>query len=172
MPRTGLAMLATATALLAAAPAWAQSEMELYTAGANELQAAQREVIQRNIDMATAALQAKDYAKARKYAQPVTRGDPKRVEAWLMLGAAQSGLQDWKRARLAYATALRLSPNHPEARAGMGIAMANTNDPAAQQQLAWLAARLEACGGCGQAAQLNRFKGDVETAIAEASKGS
>ena len=80
------------------------------------------------------------------------------------------GLQDWKRARLTYATALRLSPGHPEARAGLGIAMARTNDPKAQVQLAWLSAKVQECAGCWQAGQLTKFKADLETAIAESAK--
>jgi cytochrome c-type biogenesis protein CcmH/NrfG len=167
------AAAALALALLAAAPASAQSEMELYTAGANQLSADQREVIQNNINLATRALREKDYARARKYAQPVTRADPKRLEAWLMLGAAQMGLQDWKKARLAYATALRLSPNDADARAGMGVAMARTKDPHATEHLAWFDARLAACGGsCPQAAKLKALKGEIEVAIAEGAKAS
>ena len=167
-----IALAALAAMVLGAGPALAQSEMELQSAGINQLSAAQREVTQRNIDVATAALQAKDYAKARKYAQPVTRADPKRIESWLMLGAANLGLQDWRKARLAYASALRITPSHPEARAGMAIAMARTKDPKARTHLAWLDAKIAECGGCWQASQLAKFKTDVETAMAEAAKGS
>lgn len=170
MRPVGLAILAV---IVCAAPAWAQnSEMENFTAGANQLSEAQREVTQRNIDIATQALRAKDYARARKYAQPVTRADPKRIEAWLLLGTAQLGLQDWKRARITYAAALRVTPGHPEARAGLGVAMARTNDPKARTQLAWLDAKVRECGGCGQAAKLAKFKADVETAIAEAARAT
>lgn len=156
----------TAAVVLAAGAASAQSEMELYTAGANQLSAASREVTQRNIALATSALQAKDYAKARKYAQPVTRADPKRIEAWLLLGSAQLGLQDWSKARIAYASALRITPGHPEARAGMAIAMARTKDPKAHTHLAWLDAKIAECNGCWQAGQLAKFKADVEAAMA------
>lgn len=167
-----LALAAVAAVALAAAPALAQSEMEQFTAGANQLSEAQRQVTQQNIFLATTALQAKDYAKARKYAQPVTRADPKRIESWLLLGAANLGLQDWKKARLAYATALRITPTHPEARGGMGVAMARTNDPKAREHLAWLTAKVAECNGCWQAGQLAKFKGDVEAAIAAAGAGS
>lgn len=154
-------------AALVAGPAWSQSDTELYEGGGTALLAAQREVTQRNIDVATKALQARDYKTARKYAQPVTRADPKRVESWLLLGAAQQGLQDWKGARSTYTTAVRMFPSHPEARAGLGIALARTSDPKATIQLAWLDAKLKACGGCWQAGQLAKFKADVETAIRE-----
>lgn len=170
MRRIGLALAAA----LLATPAWSQSETELYESGGTAMAAAQREVTQRNIDMATKALQAKDYRTARKYAQPVTRADPKRVESWLLLGAAQQGLQDWKGARTTYATAVRLFPSHPEARAGLGIALARTGDPKATIQLAWIDAKLQECGSCWQAGVLGRYKADIETAIREtaAAKGS
>lgn len=161
-----------AAALLCAAPAWAQSETELFQEGGSAMLAAQREVTQRKIELATTALQAKDYKAARKHAQSVTRADPKRIEPWLMLGAAQQGLQDWRGARTTYTTAVRLSPGHPEARAGLGVALARTNDPKATIHLAWLDAKLKDCAGCWQAGQLARFKGEVETAIVEAQAAS
>jgi Tfp pilus assembly protein PilF len=164
MRRIGLAIL-TAVALAAPqASAQGNNDSMLYELGAGQLTEAQRLVTQENIDRATRALQAKDYATARRYAQSVTRADPKRVEAWLMLGAAQQGLQDWKKARLTYTTAVRLWPNNPEARAGLGIALARTGDPKATVQLAWLSEKTAACGGCPQ---LAKFKTDVETAMAE-----
>lgn len=167
MRRIGLVVLAAT--LVAGPPASAQfqSEIEAFESGANALSANQREVTQRAIDDASRALQAKDYAKARKYAQTVTRADPKRIEAWLLLGSAQQGLQDWKGARTTYTTAVRLHPNHPEARAGLGLAYARTGDPKASLQLAWLDAKLRECGGCHQSGQLANFKAAIETAIRE-----
>lgn len=163
--------MALAAALVSAAPGWAQnSEMEQVSAFSNSMQADQREVIQHNIDVATKALQTKDYATARKYAQMVTRADSKRVQAWLMLGTAQMGLQDWKRARGTYSTALRLSPDDIEAHAGLGVAMAMTSDPKAQVHLNWLNARAQACGGCGQAGQIAKLKGEVQTAMTSGMK--
>ena len=169
MRRIGLVALAAAV-LLGPAPVLAQSEMEQVSALSNSMQADQREVIQHNIDVATKALQAKDYATARKSAQMVTRADPKRVQSWLLLGTAQMGLQDWKRARGTYTTALRLSPDNVEAHAGLGVAMAMTNDPKAQVHLNWLAAKAQECGGCYQAGQLAKLKGDVQTAMASGMK--
>jgi cytochrome c-type biogenesis protein CcmH/NrfG len=169
MRRIGLALAAA----LVCSPAWAQSETELYESGGTAMAAAQREVTQRNIDVATKALRDGDYKTARKYAQPVTRADPKRVESWLLLGAAQQGLADWKGARTTYTTAVRLFPSHPEARAGLGIALARTGDPKATVQLGWIDAKLRECGGCWQAGQLAKFKADVEAAIRETpAKGS
>lgn len=167
MRRIGLALLA-AMFLAGAAPAFAQnSETEMYEAGANAMAGAQREVTQRNIDMATRALREKDYAKARKYAQPVTRADPKRIESWLLLGTAQQGLKDWSGARKTYTTAVRLARDNAEAQAGLGIAYARTNDPKASTQLAWVTAKVQECGGCWRASQLAKFRTDIETAIAE-----
>ena len=175
MRAIGLATLAGA--LLYVAPVFAQTraataELADYQAGGDRLLEQHRDAAQRNIDRATRALQAKDYPKARKYAQAVTRADPKRVEAWLLLGAAQMGVQDWKRARTSYAKAIRIWPGHPEARAGLGVAMARTNDPRATVQLAWFDKRLQACDGCYQAASLTRLKSQVETAIAESAPRS
>jgi cytochrome c-type biogenesis protein CcmH/NrfG len=170
MRRIGLLVMAAAV-IGAAAPAVAQnSETEMYEAGANAMAGAQREETQRNIDVATRALREKDYAKARKYAQPVTRADPKRVESWLLLGAAQQGLKDWSGARRTYTTAVRLARDNPEAQAGLGVAYARTGDPKAATQLAWITRSLADCGGCYRASQLAKFKTDIETAIAEQSK--
>jgi cytochrome c-type biogenesis protein CcmH/NrfG len=168
MKHIGSAMLAAA--LICAAPAWAQSEMEIFQQTADSLIANHREITQQNIDRATKALQAKDYKTARKYAQTVTRADPKRIEAWLMLGAAQLGLEDWKGARGTYTTAVRLQPVDPEAHAGLGVALARTKDPRATQQLAWLDAKAQACGAT--CARIAKLKSDVETAIAEAARGA
>lgn len=167
MRRVGLGVLAAA--LMAGAPAAAQfqSEIEAYESGANALTADQREVTQRAINDAHRALREKDYAKARRYASTVTRADPKRVESWLLLGAAQQGLGDWKAARVTYSKAVRISPVHPEARAGLGLAYARTGDPKATVELAWLDAKIRECAGCWQSGQLMKFKADVEAAIRE-----
>jgi len=171
-----IGLLVLAAALIGAAPAFAQSETEQFQEGGSAMLAAQREVTQRNIDMATKALQAKDYKTARKYAQSVTRADPKRIESWLLLGAAQQGLEDWQGARATYTRAVRMVPSHPEARAGLGVAYARTADPKATVQLAWLDAKLKECAGCWQASQLTKFRTDIEIAIREtpppAAKGS
>jgi heme A synthase len=58
-----------------------------------------RETTQYSIDRATQALQARDYKTARRFASSVVRADPKRIESWKLLGAAQIGLQDWSGAR-------------------------------------------------------------------------
>lgn len=159
--------------LLGGGPAWSQSslaimELERVVAESNRMLDEHRAATQQNIQWATAALQAKDYAKARRYADPVSRADPKRIEAWLLLGAAHLGLEDWPKARLAYAKALRITPNHPEARAGMGIAMARASDPKARAHLAWFNAQIAACNGCWQARELSKFKAELETAMAAA----
>jgi cytochrome c-type biogenesis protein CcmH/NrfG len=171
-----IGLLVFAAALVAGPALAQQSETEQFEGGGTAMLAAQREVTQRNIDMATKALQAKDYKTARKYAQLVTRADPKRIESWLMLGAAQQGLEDWKGARTTYTRAVRMVPSHPEARAGLGIAYARTADPKATIQLAWIDSKLKECAGCWQASQLTKFKSDIEVAIREtpppAAKGS
>jgi cytochrome c-type biogenesis protein CcmH/NrfG len=157
--------------LIGAAPVWAQSEMELYQQQGDRLLNASREGIEQNVMLATRALRAKDFKTARKYAQAVTRADPKRGQAWLLLGAAQIGLEDFKAARGTYTTAVRLAPGDPEAHAGLGVAFARTRDAKAQVQLAWLATKAQACGKCWQAPQLAKFKSDIESAIAVAANG-
>lgn len=158
------------TAVLGSSPAWAQSEMEIYQQTGDGLLAQHREATQRNIDLATKALQAKDYESAKKYALALSRQDPKRVQPWVMLGAAEAGLQDWPAARKAYTAAVKLEPTHVEARAGLGIAQARLKDTGVQRQLTWLTKKAEECGGCWQAAQLAKYKGEVETAMADAAK--
>jgi cytochrome c-type biogenesis protein CcmH/NrfG len=163
--RIGVVAMATA---LACAPvgASAQSEMEQVQQAGDRLLNANREDLQQNAQLATRALKAGDFRAARKYAQTVTRGDPKRVEAWLLLGAAQIGLQDWRAARGTYTTAVRVGPGNAEAHAGLGVAYARTSDPKARTQLAWLAQAASACGSCWQAADLAKFHRNVEAAIA------
>ena len=158
--------------LMGAAPVWAQSEMEIYQQQGDRLLTNSREGIEQNVMLATQALRQKDFKTARKYAQAVTRADPKRGQAFLLLGAAQIGLKDFKGARGTYTTAVRLSPGDPEAHAGLGVAMARTKDAKAQTQLDWLAAKAAECGKCWQAAQLAKFKSDIESALAVAAKGA
>jgi Flp pilus assembly protein TadD len=156
---------------MAAAPAYAQqSEMENLQAGGDALLANHRETTQYSIDRATQALQARDYKTARRFASSVVRADPKRIESWKLLGAAQIGLQDWSGARRSYTGAVRITPGDPESRAGLGVAMANLNDPKAQEQLTWLTAKLAACPT--NCAPMVRFKAEVENAIAAAARGS
>ena len=160
-----------ALALATAGPAWAQqSEMENLQAGGDALLASHRETTQYSIDRATAALQAKDYKTARRFASSVVRADPKRIESWKLLGAAQIGLQDWSGARRSYTSAVRITPGDPESRAGLGVAMAHTNDPKAREQLDWLSAKVAAC--TTNCAALVRFRATVDRAIAEKTRAS
>jgi len=170
MRRIGMAIVVAA--LVGAPPVWAQSEMEIYQQQGDRLLTNSREGIEQNVMLATRALRAKDFKTARKYAQSVTRADPKRGQAWLLLGAAQMGLEDFKAARGTYTTAVRLSPGDPEAHAGLGVAFARTKDAKAQAQLDWLATKAADCGKCWQASQLAKFKSDIESAIAVAAKGA
>lgn len=167
MRRIGPALLA-ATLALAAPAARAQSEMELYMQEGNRMLDAHRDELRQYAQLAGQAIKDKDFRTARKYAQQLTRGDPKRAEAWLILGAAQLGLEDWSAARGTYSTAVRLAPDSPEAHGGLGVAYARTRDARAQQQLAWFATTQAACGTCWQSRDLARFRTDVESAVAVA----
>lgn len=172
MRRVGVAIVMAALMGAGGGPVWAQSEMEIYQQQGDRLLTNTREGIEQGVMLATQALRAKDFKTARKYAQAVTRADPKRGQAFLLLGAAQIGLEDFKAARGTYSTAVRLSPGDPEAHAGLGVAMARTQDAKAQAQLDWLAAKAQECGKCWQASQIAKFKTDVESAIALAAKGA
>jgi len=147
-----------------------QSEMENLQAGGDALLANHRETTQYSIDRATAALQAKDYKTARRFASSVVRADPKRIESWKLLAAAQIGLEDWSGARRSYTSAVRITPGDPESRAGLGVAMAHTNDPKAREQLDWLSAKVAAC--TTNCASLVRFRATVDRAIAETTRAS
>ncbi len=162
MSRIATALIVLAMA--AAAPAHAQqSEMENLQAGGDALLANHRETTQYSIDRATQALQARDYKTARRFAAGVVRADPKRIESWKLLGAAQIGLQDWSGARRSYTSAVRITPGDPESRSGLGVAMAHLNDPKVQEQLTWLTARVAACPS--NCAALAGFRREVESAV-------
>jgi cytochrome c-type biogenesis protein CcmH/NrfG len=170
MSRIAVALIVAA--LAAAAPALAQqSEMENLQAGGDALLANHRETTQYSIDRATQALQARDYKTARRFAASVVRADPKRIESWKLLGAAQIGLQDWSGARRSYTGAVRVTPGDPEARSGLGVAMARLNDPKAEEQLTWLTAKVAACpSNCAALAGYRRQVEDALSAAANPSK--
>lgn len=158
-------------AALGATPAFAQqSEMENLQAGGDALLASQRETTQYSIDRAAAALQARDYKTARRFASSVVRADPKRIESWKLLGAAQIGLQDWNGALRSYTSAVRIAPGDPESRAGLGVAMARLNDPKAQEQLTWLTAKVAAC--TSNCAALAGYRDQVESATRATVQGA
>ncbi len=169
MSRIATALIALAIA--SGAPAQAQqSEMENLQAGGDALLANHRETTQYSIDRASAALKTRDYKTARRFASSVVRADPKRIESWKLLGAAQIGLQDWSGARRSYASAVRITPGDPESRSGLGVAMAHLSDPRAQEQLTWLTAKVTAC--TSNCAALTLFKAQLEGAVADAAGAS
>lgn len=169
MSRT--AALLIAASLVAAAPAFAQqSEMENLQAGGDALLASHRETTQYSIDRATQALQARDFKTALRFARSVVRADPKRIESWKLLGAAQIGLQDWSGSRRSYTSAVRITPGDPESRSGLGVAMARLSDPKAQEQLTWLTARVSACPS--NCAALSGYKREVDAALAAMARPS
>ena len=161
------ASIVIAVVLAAPAPALAQqSEMENLQAGGDALLANHRETTQYSIDRATGALRARDFKTARRFASSVVRADPRRIESWKLLGAAQIGLQDWSGARRSYAGAVRITPGDPESRSGLGVAMAHLNDPKTQEQLTWLTAKVATC--TSNCASLAGYRREVEGAITAA----
>ncbi|MET0274022.1 MAG: tetratricopeptide repeat protein [Phenylobacterium sp.] len=116
---------------------------------------------------AVSALKAQDYKVAARAAQRVTEAAPKSADAWRLLGAARAGSEDWKGARKAYEKAVKFGPDDATSHAGLGLALANLKDPAAQAELDWLKARAQACGTtCPDAANLKALAGAVESAVA------
>ena len=123
-------------------------------------------VLQRNATLASRALATGEFTKARQYAQTVTRGAPKRLEGWLMLGAAQNGLKAWKDAAKSYRTAVRLAPASVDAHGGLGVALARSGDAGAAEELSWLTTAARACST--NCALIAKQKSDVEAALAAA----
>jgi Flp pilus assembly protein TadD len=159
--------VAVLAAIAIAAPAFAQ---ENNTNGPDNTasQAQLLEEQRQDAAMATQALRDGDYKTARKYSTRLTDAAPKNLSAWLLLGQAQRGMDDWKSARRTYSTAVRLAPSSAEAHAGLGMALGHTGDAAAAKQLDWFATQMQGCGGaCGQ---LGKLKADVEGAIAAGAK--
>lgn len=114
-------------------------------------------------------IQAKEYKKAAIAAGNVTSAAPKSLDGWRLLGVAQTGAQNWKGARRAYERAMKLSPDDPAVRAGLGVALANLQDPKAQEQLDWLKAKASACAAGCDPAMLKSLTAEVESAVAAGS---
>lgn len=120
---------------------------------------------------AVAALQAKNYKSAARAASNVTEAAPKSIEGWRILGVAHQGSENWKGAKRAFEKAVKLDPNDVTSRAGLGMALAKLQDAKAQEQLAWLKAKSEACGaGCADSAKLKAATMEVEGALSGAPK--
>lgn len=85
-----------------------------------------------------------------------------------MLGLAQAGDGDLKRARKAYERAVKLDGSLVPARRELGVTLAKLGDaPKAQAQLDELKARDATCAGtCAQSADVKAAVGAVEAAIA------
>jgi predicted Zn-dependent protease len=115
---------------------------------------------------AIAAIRASQFKEAERAATHVTQVAPANPDGWRLLGAAYAGDSRWTNSRRAYAKAVKLAPNDANGHAGLGLAMANLQDPKAQEQLDWLKAKAKACGdGCPDADHLKRFSETVEGAM-------
>lgn len=95
----------------------------------------------------------------------VTRAQPKSAEAWRLLGVAKAKQDDLKGARRAYERAVKLEPENVSGRLALGLAMAGLKDSKAQDQLAWLKSKAQACGDCGDAAALKSATERLEAAL-------
>jgi Flp pilus assembly protein TadD len=122
----------------------------------------------RQYAIAARALQAGDYAAAVRAANRMAQlALPDDLRAVQMLGAAQLADRQWYAARRTYARALRSAPGNPVLRAGHGVSLARLGNPRARRELAWLTAKIQACGDlCPEAARLKSLTGEVERAMA------
>ncbi|WP_309645502.1 tetratricopeptide repeat protein [Phenylobacterium sp.] len=117
-----------------------------------------------------AALNAEKYKEAEKAFARVVTAAPKSAEAWRLLGVANLRQDDAKGAKRAYEKAVKLEPEDIAARTGLGVSLARLKDDKAQEQLAWLKAKSDACAGtCGDAAALKSGLSAVESAAASPS---
>lgn len=116
---------------------------------------------------ALAALDARDFKAAARSAQRVTDAVPQNLDGWKLLGAAQTGAENWKGARRAYERAVKTAPDDLNARGGLGMALARLKDPKARDQLDWLKARSASCGAGCNAELLRSLTAELERALAE-----
>lgn len=122
---------------------------------------------------AIAAMKANNYRQAAEAASHVTDAVPKNVDGWRLLGAAKAGANDWKGSRRAYERAMKLKPDDAAIHAGLGLALANLKDAKAQDELAWLKAKVQACGdSCADAPTLKGLTSTVESAMAPPAAGA
>lgn len=117
---------------------------------------------------AIAALNARDFKAAARAASRVTDAVPQNLDGWKLLGAAQTGAENWKGAKRAYERAVKMAPDDLGTRGGLGLALARLKDPKAQEQLAWLKAKAANCGAGCDAAALRSLTAEVETALGAA----
>jgi Flp pilus assembly protein TadD len=124
----------------------------------------------RQYAIAAKALQAGDYGAAARAANKMAElALPDDLRAVQMLGAAQLADKQWRAARKTYAQALRTAPGNPVLRAGHGVSLARLGNPEAGRELAWLDAKIAACGDtCPEAATLKALSGEVRHAMAGA----
>lgn len=115
-----------------------------------------------------AALNAQNYRDAERALSNVVEAAPKNAEAWRLLGMANAGQNDLKGARKAYDRAVKLEPDNIQGRQGLGVALGGLKDAKAQEQLDWLKARSESCGGCADAGALKSAADAVQAAMGAA----
>lgn len=156
----GGAMLAPGAAIAAGSGGGGGSSMPSMSAPSYDPAAEYRKGVE--------ALQANRFAEAAKAFERVTDAAPKNAYAHYMLGLAQAGDGDLKRARKAYERAVKLDGSLVPARRELGVTLAKLGDaPKAQAQLDELKARDATCAGtCAQSADLKAAVGAVEAAIA------
>ncbi|WP_380878561.1 hypothetical protein ACFB49_17460 [Sphingomonas sp. DBB INV C78] len=116
-----------------------------------------------------AALEAKDYAGAKKAFDRVLRATPKNANANYLAGLARNGLGDVKGSRKYFENAVKYDDKLIPARQELGIAFAKLGESAkAEEQLGVLKAKATECADtCPQAADLKAAIAAVTTAMGQ-----
>lgn len=113
------------------------------------------------------ALEAKDFAKAKRAFDRVISVSPKDANSQYLAGVSRTGLNDWKGGRRFFEKAVKLDPGMIRAHQQLGVTYAKLGEKAlAGAVLATLQARAGTCAGsCAQSAELKTAVDSVSAAV-------
>lgn len=121
---------------------------------------------------AIALIRQENWREAKAALDVVIEFEPRNPKVWRLYGEVGAGRKDMKAAKRAYERAVKLDPDNVEGRYGLAMALANLKDAKAADELAWLKARAQRCGGiCPDADLLTVAPAQVEALIASKSAG-
>lgn len=117
-----------------------------------------------------AALEAKDFAKAKRAFDRVIAVAPKDANTQYLAGVSRTGLNDWKGARKFFEKAVKLDATMIRAEQELGVTYAKLGDAVqAAAILATLQAKVATCAGrCAQSAELKVAVDRVSAAVSAA----